>query len=702
MHCRFALLVLALSASELPAECIELKILHREPFAESKSFGDVGPYERIVGIARFAIDPMNARNKRIVDVDKAPLNRDGKIEFQADFFMLTPKDLAKGNGAILYDVNNRGNKLALGFFNDAPSNNDPKSLEDAGNGFLMRRGYTLVWCGWIGELLPGGHRLLLQAPMASDNGKPITGIVRFETACDVPSKTLPLSRRPAHGSFNPTAVGAKEGVLTWRMRETDPPIKIPREEWTLQRIPPQPVQEGVAGTLAQIRLKVSGGFRPGYLYELICECENSIVQGVGLAAVRDLVSFLKFDASEKNPLARDGRRSIDLALGFGVSQSGRFLRHFVYEGFNADERGRKVFDGLMPHVSGAGLGFFNQRFAQPTRHNAQHEEHLYPADMFPFTYGEQKHCYFDREGKIVVEERVDGIFNPHAYADIERSADRQNDFWPMLMHTQSGSEYWNRSGSLVHTDPCGQRDAFIPPQVRIYTFGSAQHGPAPFPPKPGIGDNLPNPGNFKPLSRALLDALYAWAKFGTAPPDSVYPKIADQTLVDWKQSSTGFPSIPGVRYPEVIQQPSFLNRGPNFMTRGIIDVEPPEVLGHYRVLVPRSDKDGNDLGTLLPPEVAVPLATYADWNLRKREVGAEGMLLSLNGSYLPFPQTKAKRLESGEQRLSIEERYTSFEDYEMRFRKRCEEYVGKRFLLQEDVDRLVLSRALTRGEFPTK
>lgn len=684
----FALLIAIATVTSASAECIELKIIKREPFAGGMSFGDVGPYERIVGIAKFAIDPKHPRNAMIVDLDKAPRNPDAElVEFQSDVFILAPKNPMKGNGAVLYDVNNRGLKLALAFFNEGTSSNDPSRMEHAGNGYLMRRGFTLAWCGWIGELLPGNDRMLLQAPIAREGRGRIVGDVRFEFATDTATDSLPIARREGHGSYEPTDLGEREGVLTWRMREGDSREVIPRALWRLERTLPEPVKGRVPGTLPQIRCKLSGGFRPGYIYELTCQCRDPIVQGCGLAAVRDFVSFLKYDTTAKNPLAREEKCAIDRALGFGISQSGRFLRHFVYQGFNADEKQRKVFDGLMPHVAGGGLGFFNHRFAQPTRHNGQHEDHLYPNDIFPFTYGDLQHSYVNLQGRVVTEARIDGILHNDAK------------FGPVIMHTQSAAEYWHRSGSLVHTDPCGLRDVPIPQNVRIYTFGGTQHGPAPDPPKPGNGDHLPNPGNFKPICRALLDALDKWAKDGTKPPDSVYPKIAERTLVGWKQSSSGFPSIPGVRYPTVIQQPSFLYLGPEFNTKGIITLNPPEVVGHYRVLVPRSDKDGNNMGTLLPPEVAVPLATHTGWNLRKKEVGAEGMLLNLQGSYIPLPRTKAERIASGDPRRSIEEQYHTFAEYKDCFQKICGDYVQKRWLLQEDADRLVASRDKVRNVF---
>lgn len=680
LRCR-AWLLLALIAfapwiESARAELVKLDVTRREPFAGGVAFGDTGPYEIIAGIARFAVDPGQARNQAIVDLDKAPRNADGKVEFESDIFILAPKDPAKGNGAILYDVNNRGNKTALGMFNSATRSNDPTTSEHAGNGFLFRRGYTVVWAGWIGELLSGENRLLLKAPVATDKGQPIRGLVRHEMVADAPHDTMPLAQRQAHGSYLPTAEGEKKATLTWRMRETDERVPIPREQWTLERQPIAAAKGRVGGTLPQILLRVAGGFRPGYIYEAIIESEGPIVQGLGYATTRDLIAFLKYDASEQNPLRRaDGKPSISRAHGFGVSQSGRFLRNFLYLGFNADEKDRIVFDGLIPHVAGGGLGFFNHRFAQPTRHNGQHENHSYPCDVFPFTYGDAVDPFSKRNDGILTRLQND---NPK--------------FLPKVMHTQSAAEYWHRAGSLVHTDPLGTKDAAIPANVRVYAFGGTQHAPAADPPGRGDGENLTNPGDYRVLLRALLDGLDQWVKDGTAPPPSVYPRIDQKTLVDWRQTATGFPAIPGVRYPEVIQRPQALELGPDFWTKGIIAIEPPKKIGDYVVLAAKCGPDGNDLGCLLVPEVGVPLATYTGWNLRRRDVGAEAMLANLMGSYIPFTKTKAERQQSGDPRLSLEERYGSFDKYQQQFATNCGDLVKQRYLLKEDADRLIGNR----------
>ncbi len=682
----FAVLTLLLLSLPARAELVALEIHTREEFAGGKEFGSAGAYEKLVGVARFAVDPAHPRNKAIVDLDLAPRNDAGKVEFTSDVFILKPKDIAKGNGALFYDVNNRGNKVALGMFNNAPGSNDPTTEAHAGNGFLFRRGYTVVWSGWIGELLPGNHRLLLAPPIATESGMSITGKVRFEMVTDRPADSLPLSRREGHGSYPPTAKGEREGVLTWRMRETDRRVVIPREQWSLERKPVEKVKQGVSGTLGQVRLKLAGGFRPGYIYELICECEGPIVQGTGFAVVRDLVSFLKFDASKKNPLLNGKKSGVNRALGFGVSQSGRFLRHFLYADFNNDEQDRTVFDGLMPHVAGGGLGFFNHRFAQPTRHNGQHEEHLYPGDVFPFTYGPSANAYGGLFGTVRPSFVRRGIwFAPEL---------------PKVMHTQSAAEYWHRSGSLVHTDTLGHEDADIPADVRIFAFGGTQHGPAARPPSRGIADNLLNPADYRPFLRALLDALDAWVVKKTQPPPSVYPRIDKGTLVDWRQESTGFPALPGVRYPDVIQQPGAFDFGPRFESKGILSHEPPRILGRYTVLVPKSGPDGNDQGCLLPVEVAVPLATYTGWNLRRRDMGAEGMLASLSGSYIPFPLTEAARKASSDPRWSVEKRYGTFAEYRKRWLAECERLVKARYLLREDADRLAAEVEKLRAAFP--
>jgi hypothetical protein len=440
--------------------------------------------------------------------------------------------------------------------------------------------------------------------------------------------------------------------------------------------------DGRKGQLPLVELEVDGGLKPGWIYEVVYEAEGPIVQGVGLAGIRDLVACLKYDTTERNPLRSEGGKSlIDRALGFGTSQSGRCLRQFLYDGFNADEQGRRVFDGVMPHVAGGGLGSFNHRFASPTRTNGQHEEHTFPADYFPFTYGDEKDPLSGREDGILRRSRMLGVA-------------------PKLMHTQSSSEYWHRSGSLVHTDPLGQQDADEPLDVRYYTFGGTQHGAGSGLPGAKGGGQLPsNPADYRPLMRALVIALDAWVKDGKEPPRSAIPRIADKTLVGWKEKESGWPGIPGVNYPQVIHQPSFLDRGPDWNRSRIATIEPPQVKESYVVRVPACGPDGNELGTLNLPAITVPVATYTSWNLRDESIGAGGELRGLQGSYIPFAKTKAEREKSGDPRPALLERYRDYADYEMQSMTAAQKLVAQRHLLSEDLPRLKALCEKQRGLF---
>jgi hypothetical protein len=658
-------LVVALFCQVATAEVARFEVISREPFADSIPFGSVGPYEKIVGRVHFALDPALRQNSAVVDLNLAPRNPTGKVEFWADLFILTPANPAKGNGALLYDVNNRGNKLALGMFNYGGGGN-PTTREHAGDGFLMRHGFTVVWSGWDGELIPGGDRLRLMAPVATAGREPITGMVRCEFVPGPGTKRMVVNWAN-HGSYRPTTRGEKDATLTIRPRPSSARISIPKDQWKLLV---SDVSSDSPTQLPNVEIEIPGGMQAGAIYELMYEAENPLVMGVGLTSVRDLISALKYGSGQNNPLVKEGRPVIERAHGFGVSQSGRFLREYLYWGFNEDEQGRKVFDGLIPHVAGGGLGSFNHRFAQPTRHSNQHDHHDYPPDRFPFAYETQTD---------LLSQQTDGIL---------KRAEMTNTV-PFVMHTQSSAEYWTRSGSLTHTDTLGIRDATVPERVRFYTFGGTQHGPAGWPVSAGSGQTMTNPGDYKPFLRTLLLALDRWAKDGTPPPDSRYPRIGDGTLVDWRSAGTGFPNIPGVNYPEVIQQPHVLDFGPRWQAERIIDYQPPRVRGDYRVLAPRCGPDGNELGCLLPPEVAVPIATYTGWNLRRADVGGEGQLVSLTGSYIPFPKSKADRERTGDPRLSLQERYGTLEEYVRQFSHACDKLKGEGYLLEEDAVRLV-------------
>ena len=663
-HWPLASLAMLLLATPLAAEVTRWEITKREPYADGKAIGDRGAFERWTGVVHFAVDPKLEANRGIVDLDLAAKNDAGKVEFWADFELLVPKDLTKANGALFYEVNNRGNKTA------------PNIIDGGADDFLLQQGFVVAWSGWIAEVLPAGGKLRLSAPEARQDGQPIRGIVRNEVVVNTALPKMSVSYRSGLGSYRPSKRGLEEATLTVREREGDPRQDVPRDQWKL--IISEVSAEGQTAQLPLVELEVQGGLKPGWIYEIVYEAEGPIVQGVGLAGIRDLVACLKYDAGNLNPLRKpDGQPVIDRALGFGTSQSGRCLRQFLYEGFNADERGRRVLDGVMSHVAGGGLGSFNHRFASPTRTNGQHEEHLFPADYFPFAYGDERDPFTRRVEGILRRSKALGVV-------------------PKVMHTQSSSEYWHRSGSLVHTDPLGERDAVAPPEVRYYTFGGTQHGPGSGLPAAKSSGQLPsNPADYRPLVRALVVALDAWVKDGREPPPSVYPRIADKTLVAWPAEKSGWPALPGVNYPKVINQPAFLDRGPDWHSRRIATIEPPTVNEHYTVLVPASGPDGNERGTLNLPAIAVPVATYTSWNLRDESIGAAGELLSLQGGYIPFAKTKADRERTGDPRPALLERYRDFADYQTQYLAAAEKLARERYLLTEDLPRL---KALTEKQ----
>lgn len=652
-------------AGGLRAEVERFEIKSRVPFAGGQVFGDVGVYDRLEGTVHFTLDPTAQQNKNVTDLQYAPRGKDGLVRYSADLSMLVPRDLEKASGALLYDVNNRGNKLALGFFNfgTRSNRNDPATAAHAGDGFLMRQGIVVVWSGWIGELVPGSGRLRLRPPTTSHSDKPLTGPVRYELYTDTKATSLQVNGS-GHGTYEPMNEAMPAATLTHRQKPGDPRIPVARGKWTAMR---EPSTEDVR--MSKMTVTLEEGFLPGELYELIYQARNPLVMGTGLTSVRDLMSALRYGDGKENPLLQKGKPVIQRTYGFGVSQSGRFLRELVYWGLNEDEQGRQAFSGVIPHVSGAGLGSFNYRFCQPTAYNTQFRQHDYPSDRFPFAYEFQEDSLSGQQDGILKRCRAEVM--------------------PYIFHTQSSSEYWHRSASLVHTDTLGKTDIPVPDNVRIYIFGGTQHGPSPFPPGKSGTANLHNPGDFRYFMRALLLRLDRWVVGDMEPPASVYPTIASGNLVPPTQQATGFPKLPGVMFPRVYQQPSLWKMGSRWKDQRIVDSEPPVPLAHYTVLVPRSSADGNERGCLNPPEVQVPIASYTGWNLIRNATSAAGNLASLRGSYIPFARNRAERMAAGDPRPAVQERYQSVEDYLGQMKKYCDKMVQEGYLLPGDVSRVL-------------
>ena len=644
-------------ATPAAAEVIRVEITSREPFGEAVT-SKIGPYERLRGRVVYALDPDHEANRRIVDLGLAVTDDAGRVQFYGDIEIIAPVDRAQALSTVLYVVNNRGRRT----WGSEP--------------FFLSRGYVTVSSGWIAQVPVTPDLLRLEAPVAVDPDDviPVVGLVRAELQTDVATDRLAVSNQRA---YEPVTASLGDATLTRRLRETDQPVAISRDQWVLgARYDGSDEGSG----LVELEMELTGGFAPGVIYELIYEARGSVVQGTGFAGMRDLVSFFKYDRTEMNPLRRpDGASLVERVIGEGRSQSGRAIRMFLHEGFNADEQGRQVFDGVIPTIAGGGQGFFNHRFASPTRTATQHAGHLYPVDLFPFTYGDETDPFTGRTDGLLRRARASGTV-------------------PKVMHLDTSSEYWHRSGSLVVTDPLGQRDSALPAEVRVYVFGGAQHGPARGP--SDRGQQPPNPNNYSPFQEALFLAMDRWVTDGTAPPPSVYPHVADGTLVHWEVDASGWHPLPGVAYPTVIQQPELLEYGSAFERHRRIDRHPPIRTGkRYGVRVPAVDADNNERGVLRLPRVEVPVATYTGWNLRNPAIGAETELLSLTGSRIPFFVTPAERTRTSDPRQAVTERYADFEDYLGRYMAAAHQLVAGRYLLPEHLGRLEVIAAEHRSLF---
>jgi len=659
---------------------IYLELLERTPFASGVEFGSAGAYERLRGRVHFAVDPFAAGQRGIVDIGHAPANDQGLVECASDFMILKPVEDHRGNGRLFFDYGNRGSKRALQFFCDAPANNDPKTLEDAGNGFLFRHGYTIVWCGWQGGLYPGDGRLLLDVPVASFPDRPITGETRIEYIVNQTGvTTFPLSSQVSTWSYPVADMRNPNARLTRRRYADDPRELVSPTEWCFGRLEGGRGLDNRAEEAAVVpsdrHIHMYRGFEPGWIYELIYEARDPLVLGLGHLAVRDFVSFLRYrehdDHGNVNPLMQ-GARPVEKAYCWGRSQTGRCIRDFVYEGFNADIEGRRVFDGAMPHVAGAGRMWMNFRFANVVSPpGQQYEQRFSIVDRFPFSYAHSVDHITGNSDAILKRPETD----------------------PLVLHTQTATEYWQRRGSLVHTDTLGN-DLPQPETVRIYHWASSQHFADPRLKALGRGvcQQLTNPVQTSMLSRAMLVALDEWATSGIAPPESQIPSKADGTLVTYAEWRDQFPAIPAVAVPHEAASLPVMDWGPD-VENGILR-EPPDVDydREYEILVPAVDEDGNEIAGVRAPMVQAPLGTYTGWNLRARGFGHGAMYYDA-GSYIPFPDTPSEKAMTGDPRRAVVERYGNAEGYLQAIEKACHALVEARLMLPEDVDRVLVRGA---------
>jgi hypothetical protein len=651
-------LVLALAAAPAAhARVLRVEIASREAVLDGRPFDAAGPYERLKGRIYFSVPVANPHNAAIVDLPRAANLHDGEVEFSADFTALRPRDAARGNGSMLLEIPNRGRSGILSIVDGG----DPAATGDAGDGWLLRKGYTLVSLGWQFDAADPSA-LRLYAPVAKQpDGSAITGLVRGDVMPSREMDEIPLGHLitgTIGGAEYPVAVaGDPRNVLTVRDTRDAPRSVIPRSEWSFAT--------GAGGQLtpSDRSLRLKAGFQPGMIYEYVYVASGPVVAGLGFAAARDFASYAKHGA--------DALLHAERVYGEGISQNGRFLRDFLYQGFNADEEGRMALDGVLAHVAGAGRGSFNVRFAQPSRDAQPTSSVDFPTDLFPFT---------DLPETDPVTGARGGLLDAAAAAHVV----------PRIFLSNTSYEYWGRAAALIHVSADGRRDAPLSPQVRIYHFTGLQHFSGPFPPVRGSGDLSGNqqqsPLPVRYFWRAMISNMDAWVRSGKAPPPSSYPRLGQHNLVPL--ASWSFPAIPGVTPPHEANAGWRLDFGPG-AAHGLLELQPPARHGSFPVLVPRVDADGNERDGVRLPEVSVPLATYTGWNLRAPAIGAPTERVAFEGSYIPFPLSADDRRWRHDPRKAILERYASKEAYVKRYTKALDRLIGQRWVLPEDRAELI-------------
>jgi len=678
----FAACITLTSTAE--ARLTRLEISKREAVADGMAFGTAGAYEKLTGRAWFEADPALERNAAVFDIDRAPLNVRGAVEFSADMVILKPLDMAKSSATLFFEVNNRGRKISFGRMHDTASDanmNDPMTARDFGNGFLMKRGYVLAWIGWGADIAPGENRLTVDFPIAQENGKPLDERILTEFSdrnfnAGKPT-SLPLSGNPAFKSYAAVSTVKKDAQaeLYWLASDSPRPggPGIPRgepvsdDEWSFADCP-----DGWPGKPSVEHICLKGGFRNDRNYHFLYRATGSPVMGLGYLTSRDFVSFLRNEekdaAGNPNPVF-----GVKTTLCQGISSSGMYLRDYLYHGFNVDEKNRRVCDGMHIHVAGVQKLFLNYRFAQPNPFTQQHRERYVPDTNFPRQYAVRINPFTRSPDGILKRPMTD----------------------PKIIHTDTSNEYWQFRASLTGASEGGTMDFKESSRVRRYLLSSLQHGSfKPDAAHRGLGnrqcEQLSNPVHPGPILRALVVALDDWVTKNTAPPESSVPRVADGTLV--KTTELKLPRIPALTYEGLYNGSGDRNFGPRVRgNSGVIDLMIPETLATHTILVPQVDAFGNDIAGVRHPFVEAPAATLLGWNTRTAEFGGPD-LCDLLGSMIPLPRTRADALAKGDPRPSLEELYGTHEGYVRKVAEAAGKLQGQRLLLPEDVE-LVIQEA---------
>lgn len=607
--------ILALSSAN--AGVVRVEVLQRSDIAKSD-------YEQITGKLHFEIDPKLPQNAIVADVDLAPTNAAGKVSFTADLRLWKPKDTARSNGAAWVEIPNRGGKASL-----------PKAMMDAG--------FTLLNVGWEFDVSDKKDALLLNVPRAKNkDGSPIRGVV---CAQFTPDKKSEEEKFTDLIEYPPVDIKGPDSKLIVRTRAAFPGgEEVPRAKWRFQNN----------------RLHLDGGFVPGKTYELFYLSEAPPLAGLGYAAIRDAVAWLKHDATSLAPVKH--------AYAFGASQCGRFLRDFVYLGFNTDEKDRMALDGVMSHIAGAGRLVLNQRWSTPRDLASFHTA------SYPFADTAQRDPISGLSEGVIGNPRV-----KHA---------------PKIFYTNTATEYWGggRVAALTHTNVEGTKDIAFPDNVRSYFFAGTSHGPAPFPPTASATDGLrADPINASATVTALRWAMHRWVAEGIEPPPSVYPKLSDGTLTPVKDIR--YPKVPGIAAPNALKAGGRV-RNPQFPDGASEGAELP-------LLVPQVDADGNDLGGIRMSDLAVPLGTAAGWVFRAKSQGSPQELVMLRGAWVPLAATKVQREKTNDPRPSLEERYASKDDFMTRVKTTIEKLIEQRLMLGSDLEPQ-MKQASERWDWVTK
>jgi hypothetical protein len=635
--------------------------LERAPFANGRPFGVAGEYEQLLGTATFGVDPRHAANACIVDLDLAPRDADGRVYFDADVRILQPRDRARANRRLVLDVVNRGNPVAI-------RNTElgvPRMPEADSQGWLLQQGYTIVSCGWQHNVPTGTPRLGLRAPEALDHGQSLTGQVRAIVQVNTPTNRIGVADEPSpveHVAYPVADLTSQTDTLAELDFPLAPRRSVPRDRWRFET--------------DRAHVVFDDGFKPGKIYEVLYTARGAAVTGVGFAALRDAVSFLRFASSgDGNPCAG----MLDFALAFGGSQTGRLLRHLLYLGMYADEDRRLVLDGVLAHIAGPLRTEANWRFGQPSFIGSDS-----PGFAFPFS---------DVTQTDPLSGATDGLL---------RANDDSSTMQPKVMHVNTSAEYVNLDLALIHMTADQRADVQVPDNVRIYHLAGTHHGGGSLPLDNRVFSSVAayynNSIDYRPLVRAAFANLDAWATRGTSPPDSAYPRFSDGTLIPRATLVSAAARLPGPGVPpERLYPTQRLDYGPE---AGLGRARFPAVDGgSYPDYVPAVDGDGNEVSGVRHPDVAVPLGSYTGWNPRDASIGGSEMNLLLNGATIPFATTRVLRETWGDARPSIEERYASREAFLARVRVAATSLSQTRYLLESDIDEVVAASARRYDEF---